>query len=208
MQSTLVKINEKGDFCPFPGVTVVSAIKAEDYQFWEELYNLLNKCELAKQYYSWLPFESYHMTTLSLYTKLDVGAPDWKGFIEKNLPKFQEIAKLLDEKSFTPDIELGELEVGYGVLFNLKLPEDQQQLINSVTSLLGFSDKLPHWPHLALAYRYKETTSEINKAIRTELEPVLGFLGKKIQLEPPKLCYFNDMKAFIPWNGEKYPFED
>ena len=80
------RIDEKGQYCPVPGTTVVSAIQEADTEFWRTVYNKLKSCPTVCRYYAPLPHTSYHMTAIALDTVDDVPeSEDWTTFIKPNV---------------------------------------------------------------------------------------------------------------------------
>ena len=207
MEKTLFKIDSQGKYCKFPGITIVSAFLPKDERLWKQVYDELDQCQLLKEYYSPLPFESYHMTTNDIYTEARDGGSDWKGFITKDMERWQRLFKVLNEKAFNPEITIEDLVVQGVVLFELKLNEEQHSIIKSVAEEFNISHKIPPVFHITLGYKYKAAEETVMNEIKKQLESTLTCLGKKFTLDVPKLCYFNDMTAFIPWDAEEYPFE-
>ncbi len=207
METEVIKIDPQGKFSKFPGVTVVAAIQNGDVEKWRQVYSELETCTLLRQYYSLLPFESYHMTTSDLYTQKRLGLADFQSTIHKELTRFKELYQMLNDKPFSPEIILDSVYINNVVMFlEVKLKDEHQLIVKSVAEQFGITANIPKIFHVSLAYSYKEPDDKTIEAIKKEVENNLTCLGKTFTLDSPKLCYFNDMTAFIPWNAEKYPF--
>ena len=204
------KINEKGKYCLFPGITVVSACFPEHKDFCYEVYNALSESDLLVQYFSLLPAESYHMTTMDLHTQERVG-DKWRSFVEKNLPRFREIKQTLQKADITPVIEDMRIDASKGIILQLTVSAEQRELIKQTAEKLDIEEAIPPFFHITLAYPIPQKL--ISKELRSQLqEEVLVRLSKIIESYPAmviaqaKLCYFHDMNAFIPWDAQESPF--
>jgi len=207
METSLIKIDSNGRYCRFPGITIVSAIRSEDLEIWTQLYNQLEKCENLKEYYSLLPVESYHMTTSGLYNQKRDGGSNWEGLLNEKLPQLRQLNKTLSEKAFSPEIIIDSLSLRkIGITLYLKLKEEHRQIIQEVAEKFGLADKVPKSFHISLAYTYKVPAEDKLKEMKKQLKSSVDCIGKTFKLDSPKLCYYNDMTAFIPWDTEKSPF--
>ena len=203
-----LKLDSEGRYLKFPGITIVAAIRQSDFEEWDKLYKELNKCELTKKYYSPLPTASYHMTTNNIYTERVNGGSNWNELVNKNLPRFQKLVKTLKEKEMFPEIHIKGIGIGQTIIhLDLKIPKDQEDLIRSIAKEFEISERIPTFFHLTLGYRYREIDLTTMGKIREELESNITFVGKNFILDSPKLCYFQDMTEFIPWDAEKNPFD-
>ncbi len=201
------KIDSEGNYTKFPGVTVVAAIRTQDFDLWKEIYNEVSKCTVTKEHYSLLPWESYHMTTNNLHCHRDYSVSEWHTFIEKNLPVFQKIHALTIEKTFNPEITIDKLYTCDRVIYlELKLLEDHHSIVKSVAQSVNTEDKIPPEFHITLGYAYKPVDDATLEVICQELKTNLTCFGKTYTLDPPKICHFDDMTAFIPYDFQKSPF--
>jgi len=208
MESTLKKIDNQGKYCKFPGITIVSAIRQEDFEIWKKIHDQLEKCPNLKEYFSLLPAESYHMTTFGLFNQKRDGGSNWEKFIDEKLPKLQEINKELNARSFSPEVIIDSFSVRkIGITLYLKLKEDQKKIIKEVAEKFGFQEHVPNSFHISLAYTYKMPDEEKLKEMKNQFKSAVTCVKKSFKLDPPKLCYYNDMTAFIPWDAEKNPFK-
>lgn len=211
MKKDLCKIDNQGVYRQFPGITVISPINKGDLVFWKELHDFIDKCDLIRKCFAPLPYESYHMTTLNLYTQEDDGHDDWKGFIEKQLPFFQRLHSALISKAFKPKININTLVVSDTIQLYLQLPTAQENKVITIADEFAVQQKIPKVFHITLAYRFKdsdETSNEnIKQTIATQLDKQFATRANSFYLEPATLCFFNDMTAFKPWNAKADPFK-
>jgi hypothetical protein len=212
----LSKMDQNGDFASYPGITVVAACYPEVKEFCEEIYTALAGINLIQEYYSLLPAQSYHMTTMDLHTAEEEQrkGKKWDSFVQENLDQFKELAQQLSANSTKPVIESITVSSGWVIMLSLKLAGAQEEKIKTVAETLGKKSAVPKSFHITLAYSRpgKKFAIDIGKSINDE---VIGKLTKIISqrefpmtLEEPKLCYFHDMRAFHPWNAEKNPFNE
>lgn len=60
--------------------------------------------------------------------------------------------------------------------------------------------------HITLAYAYTATAEALRDAIAAAVGAKITCVGKAFTLDRPKLCYFEDMRAFIPWDASGSPW--
>lgn len=204
------RIDEKGQYCPISGTTVVSAIQASDTQFWRMVYNHLKNCPTICRYYAPLPYTSYHMTAIALDTIDDVSQDEnWPAFINEKMPFYSELHKALSAQKIVPNIRFDFLSEFNLIVLAVSLPPEQVEAIQNMAKRHDCKNGIPMNFHITLAYQYDTNlTREDCDKINEELEPLRRLFAqkKRIKLDPPKLCYFNNMTHFTPWDGSTNPF--
>jgi|TARA_R110002126_G_scaffold1177_4_gene7036 hypothetical protein len=80
----LQKINSDGKFTYFPGVTIISGITRDELSFWDNIYSTLLSNSLIKENFSLLPTESYHITSINLFTKSSFVNTPWSNILKSN----------------------------------------------------------------------------------------------------------------------------
>ncbi len=203
------RVNEKGQFCPLPGTTVISAIQESDLQFWREVYDQLKKSPTICQYYALLPPRSYHMTGISLDTIDDLPEnEDWIAFIDKKILSYSALYNALSVQPISPQIKFDFLSELNLIVLHVELSSEQKSKIQKLAEQHNCSSGVPISFHITLAYQYnKNLTDEDYDKIDTELTSLRDmFKGKRTTLSPLKLCYFDDMTRFTPWDGTTNPF--
>lgn len=92
----------------------------------------------------------------------------------------------------------------------VQLSEEQQLMIRNIAEKFNLTDKIPKHLHVTLGHLHKEISSEtltmIQEQVQSVLENTENLFNQPISLQTPQLCYFHDMTAFIPWNGDSNPF--
>ncbi|KTD14527.1 hypothetical protein Lgra_0558 [Legionella gratiana] len=205
------KIDATGNYIEFPGVTIIAPIikTSQENAFLHKIHQSLTSSTLLTQYYTPLPYDSYHMTTCNLYTRKEHDR-DWFKFITDKLEFFQNLFTQLQIQEFTPEISIAGLETGRALQLRLSLPENQKKMIAELAQAFDIEDRIPPFFHITLAYCYKKIDDEkLHQEILTTLEKIIApYINQTIKLDVPILCYFESMKAFIPWDGGTYPFND
>ncbi|WP_133137619.1 DUF1868 domain-containing protein [Legionella rowbothamii] len=205
------KMNEHGKFTPFPGLSVISSIHSEDEPFWKNIFNFLQQDPLIAEHYSLLPLSSYHMTTYNLFVQNHTSEDQWLEFIDKNLTFFQLMHEhLLMFLNFSPSIIQSTKIITKPVLqLVVDISPVQKEKIVSIASFFNLSKNIAFPFHITLGYQLKE----LNHADQEKIEKTLWANVHKLMLpdtvlslKPPTLSYFNDMTAFIPWDGRINPF--
>lgn len=208
-----IKINSSGKFLRFPGVTVISSIGEKNSEIWKDLYQELNKSQLIQKYYSLLPSESYHLTTINLYTEKNDGGIHWGLFIEKELPWFQRLNDELHIREFQPKITVVKAIVGRSALLLLvELDSNQVKKNLDLAQAFSLEKKIPEEFHITLGYPYKDIPNGDRKKIEEEtqkiVEKILRSGSSSFDFKEPELCYFTDMTKFLPWDGRMNPFSE
>lgn len=207
----LSKIDGRGEYAPFPGVTVVSACYPKQKEFCETIYKILVNNPLILHHFLPLPAQSYHMTTMSLETELQIGS-SWNQFIINNLPRYKRIKQTLQKNPLYPAIETMEVSIGRTLSFSLSLSKEQQTQIKKIAASLNIEETIPKVLHITLAYsRFngtisKEISEQLQAEISKELNKVIEKIKFPLEIAEYKLCYFNDMTAFPSWDAENNPF--
>lgn len=205
----LKKIDDQGSYLEFPGVTIAADIGQINQKLWQEIHCFLQNTPVLCDYFSPLPYQSYHMTMCNLYTQQEY-PENWLSFISKKLNFFQNIHKRLAELQFNPSISVENINCFSELQLILSIAPEQQAMIQHVAKELGLQNKIPSVFHITLAYGYREIDDEhVFKEIKIKIEELLEICQKpdqKIILSPPKLCFFRSMAQFIPWDGVMNPF--
>lgn len=206
----LYKLNKKGQYTPFPGMTVVGHVHKEDSIFCKTLYDSLVNCEQFMQYYSPLPPDSYHMTAVNLYTEAEIGSNNWEKFVTSNQAYFESLHQAFRSLTFKPEFQIKSVVISGAVQLVGKLSKELVSHIKDIAHKHGVKNKVPNEFHITLGYQYKAfeagASREVQESITAVLDKALQ-THRTISLNQPKLCYFKDMTAFIPWDGTHFPFE-
>lgn len=206
----LKKLNDKGVYTEFPGLTVVAAVKESDNEFWSKIHKMVIGCDILGLYYAPLSNASYHMTAMNLYTEKQIGRKEWKEFVLSNRSYFRMIRDDFEQHLFNPQITIESLEVGRTIKLVVSLPEEQKNQIIDIAQRFNLIKKIPHPFHITLAYRYKHCDPKIETNLKNELnnslEQLLSVYQRTFLLNSSQLCFFNDMNAFIPWDCCHVPF--
>lgn len=197
------KIDGKGVFQYFPGLTVVSALYNRKY--WKKVESFLRKSEYLSQIYSPLPASSYHVTLADVETQYELGEEKLLDWIDEKTESntWKRIEKIL--KTFDRSIPLsyGELYTESTIGITVDLGEKDEMFTNARNSIFHILDK-PKYSylfHITFGYMYKRIDKKHANGIKLELdqlEVILDGLGPKLKLHRPKLCIFEDMTKFTP----------
>jgi hypothetical protein len=200
------KINSQGDYIPFRGLTIVAPIASKADSFWVRIYEALQNNDLVKSYYSPLPLNSYHMTTTNLFVEQQLPRNiTLKQFVDERILFFQRVYTELNGNSLNPVVKVKDVSVSRAIQLRLMLEDEQINKITNLAESFNLQENVPSYFHITLAYLYRELPQEKRKQIQDELDRiVLEYLPNPNQtftLNPPQLCFFQDMKAFLPWDG-------
>lgn len=198
------KIDPNGEYNQFLGVSIIANVQ-QDNGMWKDIYTSLSANSVFTNYFTPLPYQSYHMTTCNLYTE---NHKRWPNLFTELLTYFQLLHYCLKETPFNPTVKIKNFRLDDVLQLELELSDDHRQLIQDFASSYDMLDGIPDVFHITLAYNYKNIPAnefeDLNQAVSEILKPLLD---KEIQLNPPTLCYFKSMKEFIPWNAHEDPFK-
>lgn len=205
------KINQKGQYCLYPGTTIVSMIDSKDLVFWQKIHDSLMRAKTICKYFSPLPFTSYHMTLVALDTVVDAGEQRWELYIDTRLPKYQELHNdLIAIYQSLQEVRVRILREDCGITLDV-MPSDLTVDENlKLSKKHGIMRGVPQNYHITLAYQFKDISSEDHKLIVDELRNMQTMFKQKgkIQLEPPRVYYFRGMTEFILWDAKENPFNN
>lgn len=203
------KITPEGKYCYYPGVTVISFVGSTNEALWKQVFESLDKSLYLKKYIALLPQNSYHVTTINLYTKKGI-KEDWKKFIDQNLSWFQKLNEKhrvfnnLKVRGLIPKVG------GQTIRLTVKLEAEDEKKILSMAKDFRLEKNVPDEFHITLGYSFKNMRgpekSKIQIELNTLLNNIIDTYVEPITLDPPQLTLFNNMTDFIPWDGSKNPF--
>jgi hypothetical protein len=209
MKRYLDKISVSGQYTEFPGVSVISKTSIENEGFWKRLHEVLSKSSLVCRYFSPLPYESYHLTTIDLCTEMANGGDDWGQFITDRLSAFKKLHTVLNENKIYPQIRLKSIRSSSVIQLYFDIPQEQRDAINRIAESFNLAHKVPKEMHITLAYQYKLITGNDDEQLKKYLEEEIQQIfdeNPSITLESPALSYFNSMEDFKLWDAKKNPF--
>lgn len=206
----LTKIDSKGNYLEYPGITIIAPIENNlrtDNLGLQTIYHAIKESPLLSRYYAPLPYKSYHVTTCNLYTK-EEQVTDWDNFITTRLDFFQMLSARLMENQFIPQVSIEEVQTCGALQLLLELPENQRNIIESIAKEFNIEEGIPQFFHMTLAYEYKGIWDrKIYLDIKDEFAKIIAnFSAQKIILKAPTLASFESMKKFTPWDGKVNPF--
>lgn len=219
------KIGKNGSYRKFYGWTIISNIKY-DLKFIE---NFISNNRVLSLYFSALPSSSYHMTIYNLWSNGSKLLEVQKKVIDMETNPVKKEKLMRNSRSvgyFNPNncmnklfydihsvckfhgwnsVKLTVKEVLFtGNTIRIVLREaDNNPIINNLRNkleeLCQRQDKMSQY-HITLAYKYKNLTENDLHKIKKEIE-VLNILifGQTVELAPPNLYSFSDMKSFNPY---------
>ncbi len=204
------KIDSSGQYLPYPGITVVAKIRDNSKKMLETLFRSLAQNELLTQHFALLPPESYHMTTLNLFTEEWDGQGKWKSFVSTSLPWIRRLNLKIQANAIESQATLEESSVTGVIMLNLKMGSQQKEVLYRPAREFGLMNQVPRTFHITLGYLFKKISSKTLEQIKTVVNravvQTMVFYGDTIQFDSPKLSSFRDMTDFQPWDGEKNPF--
>jgi hypothetical protein len=200
------KFDENGNYLSFHGYTHISFLELKPKSEWEEWHRKLES--LIPNSYRTLPLESFHMTVRNLFTlKHFKSEKDPKSSFEEFFKSNEkEIKSLISEEPFKESTIHAfvkkenlyyDMSIGIEIQFKNELEYMKLKEISAFREDL-FDKEIKKY-HMTLAYWISDpklTQEEILKLqLHLEKIPPLNFY-------PPTVCYFPNMKEFIPLKTE------
>lgn len=211
------KVNAEGVYQPFPGITVVCDSPQSDEGPLATLPATLKALPTLGRLFAPLPPASYHVTTLDILTKFEMGLADdlagWAAVLAQS--RWAPATNALFDAQARPELRVKDIILtGNTILVELEPaaestcshPKDlgvNAQLVE----LLGMDRNQLHPWHFTLAYctdhaGHQAASPEALEHDRiTLLKAVKEAVPETLPLEEAKLCRFEDMTAFVPWDG-------
>ncbi len=191
------KINANGDYVWFSGASAVANICSKQKALWASLYDQLQKDPCVREYFNLLPYETWHMTIIPLYT-LD-------HFHEKNKAWYSEIEQ---KKPFLNSIEealktIGALTIKtkkvYTVgifLLSVTLDKENEKKIAGIAQAYDLESTADH--HISLAYQFKPAPISTLLALEKKYQKIITdlFAIQDICLNAPQAYLFESMDTF------------
>lgn len=206
------KIDREGNYIPFPGITVVASASASspNIALWDDVYKGLHNNSTVREYFSLLPVDSYHMTTINLYTEAETNG-DWNEFVDSRLDWLQRLDLTMRENDFSPVVVPHDVVFSGVIMLLLKLNDKQNQAIHALAGDFNVTASIPPVYHISIGYRKKQVPNDIHEQLSRDFRHIFNSAFEKhrcgqIELAPARLCYFQDMTKFVPWDGTENPF--
>lgn len=204
------RVDENGQYSPLKGATVISTPQDSDAEFWREIHTqLIKKSPTIGRYYAPLPYSSYHMTCCALNTEEELSPnEDWNTFMDNKTTIYSQLHNALSTLPILSNVKFISLSERNLIVLYVSLPQKRNDAIKEFAQQYDCEAGIPMCFHITLAYQYKEFTEEDHLKILEEVELLRNIFEQKktLTFSPPKLCYFNDMSRFTPWDGKTNPF--
>ena len=219
------KINDKGEYTPFYGWSVILNIDT-DLKFIE---NYIKNNNMINKYYSALPSESYHMTLYNIWCNGSELLNHQKRVIDTNFTP--DMIELLGKQSkninfFNPKgcindllykiyfecqenkidpvkLIIKNIYVGENIAIVFDYPSQSFDKMNilrqNIIKICERDDKMGVY-HITLAYKYKDIPPDHIKLIMKEINTLIMLLSKQtLIINKPFVSYFSDMTSFLPF---------
>jgi uncharacterized SAM-binding protein YcdF (DUF218 family) len=221
------KINDKGEFMPYPGTTVISFLKDEDARLLQPFFEFVKTQKVFTMHYAMLPISSYHMTIKNLSVAGNVDTTSWfENHFVPNFNKYNEMSMICSISHHRHEINAriettyfrGTFGLGVDIVGTIDPPpfsaieplnvHDSIRMLREKLVNLGSKPEPDFKFHMTLAYLYKPVSPADQKALDTEIKQISAALQRAIvpalggrgvlHFGPPTLCYFKDMTSFVP----------
>lgn len=205
----LDKINAKGQYTEYPGITVIANTSKEENDVWKQIHDVLNNSNLVSSYFAPLPQTSYHMTAINLFTEMDDGGENWGAFVTDRLPALRELTAQLETSPIHPQVKLKSIRTSSVIQLQVELPPEQRELLEQVAETFNLRHKVPKEMHITLAYQYKLVTGTDHEQLEQYLQEEIERIFDKnpiVTFQTPELAYFKNMERFTPWDARRNPF--
>ncbi len=203
------KLNASGQYTRYPGVTVIAAVLEKDNDLWSDIRECLTSSS-ASEYFAFTPVTSYHMTVFNLFTERGVGKLKWNSFIKNNLGYFEALSHALSSQEEI-NFRVTNIIVTNGGTINLLVEPSAEQISDyiNIAKAYGAEEGIPVF-HITLGHCFKlmkpAVEAQVKAQLKTELASIFKYHAEPLKVAAPKLCSFQDMTKFKPWNGKTDPF--
>mmetsp|Transcript_22801 Transcript_22801/g.63464 ORF Transcript_22801/g.63464 Transcript_22801/m.63464 type:complete len:286 (-) Transcript_22801:115-972(-) len=209
------KVNAEGEYQRYPGVTVVCDMVDSHLGAVAGLPGVLRSLPTLGPLIAPLPAASYHVTTLDICTQQERGLDDRAWLASLRAPGWARVAHELVAEALVPQLRVRRVLLKPNVVVVELEPADtttpghpRELLVNlRVMEILGLTQNQQHVWHFTLGYAklldgLSIADSASAEADRVALEAaVRQALPGALSLGAARLCRFEDMLAFTPWDG-------
>jgi hypothetical protein len=197
------KLDSDGNYQPFPGYTVICKLNLEETaDIWRNIFSHLVNNSKVTDFYSILPFSSWHVTAINLFTKEAVKESqlEWGAYVASKQVFFNELIQVLKQNPLTPSMHYSRLHMEGALQIEVVLDNQRANQIEALAKCYKYERSIPRFFHVTLGYQYKILNDAQFKALKLELTPLIQayFKDLTLKLQPAQLCYFDDMTAFTP----------
>jgi len=206
----------KGLYLPFPGVTVVCNVCETSAKSLERLPELLSELPTLSKTFLPLPPRSYHVTVLDIackYKPLQEDA-EWDAWLSE--PRWRLAADELVSASWRPKLRLSGVRVLSRTVLAAELEPAEEgtpahpgglPLNRRLVEVLGLEKSQVHPWHMTIGYCSKpdeldESSADLQAELARFEASVREAVGPELGLAEARLCRFQDMQAFLPWDGQ------
>lgn len=205
------KINKKGEFLPYKGITVVCPLSNEQKRNLNKVQKWINSSKTMSKYFSGLPQSSYHMTLYDIITENQLPGDTLKQTLIDGRETLSRLNSFLSMTTIRPIMEIVNIYASGTIGLRLSFIDAHVQNIayvcrNSIDTILN---RVPreYVFHMTLGYQYKAIEPEDIQNMEEEMKEFKNLIlnycpDTLLKFEEARLCYFNDMLSFVTWNGE------
>ena len=199
---TFSKINSKGKYTYFPGITFLSMLNDRESSDWAKYFKYLKSKTLVNKYYSILPLSSLHMTIKNHISAIE----DLTDYLLKNSIVLDEMKNVCKRYSISPKVKVVDMYFGstMGLLLEPEYSTQIESLRKELTDL-GSKREVGYRFHMTFGYRYKKIEDDDIEGLKREINSILNrsseFLSKvnyKLQFDTVMMYYFTSMKNYSP----------
>jgi len=224
------KFDQDGNYLEFPGITVVCDLEDEFKEIGASLRGcVLQQPNLGKIMLP-LPPSSYHVTLLDCCCQYKLGLTDAEFAKFASAPQWGAAADLAASEPFKPRLEVERVTTwpgGIGIVMKpfvhvgsgpdeKTTPEHPAQvpLGEGMRHILQFPKPQSHEWHMTLAYcpnraAYEDIAEEIREEERAFIEEfVKSQFSTAVGMKEARLCKFQSLLDFVPWDGRSKLLED
>jgi len=184
----------KGLYLPFPGVTVVCNVCETSAKSLERLPELLSELPTLSKTFLPLPPRSYHVTVLDIackYKPLQEDA-EWDAWLSE--PRWRLAADELVSASWRPKLRLSGVRVLSRTVLAAELePAEEKSQVHPWHMTIGYCSKPDE---------LDESSADLQAELARFEASVREAVGPELGLAEARLCRFQDMQAFLPWDGQ------
>jgi uncharacterized SAM-binding protein YcdF (DUF218 family) len=201
------KVNDKGEYMPYPGTSVISFLCREDALLLQPFYEFIKTQKMFMAHYALLPISSYHMTIKNLSVAGNASCANW--FENQFVPNFQKYWEMRmvcansNQHEISAKIESTYFRGTFGLAMRPTLEPIrvlQERLVH-----LGAKPEPDFKFHMTMAYQFKHVSEADKKTLNDEAKQISAALqqlvtsrGFVLRFGLPTLCYFKDMTSFVP----------
>jgi hypothetical protein len=206
------KIDSSGRYLPFPGLTAVADVFRGNMDIFQHFHDRLSACSAITDYTALLPAESYHITAFGITEQRSQTPSEWTDWLSEHLNSLHDLHLQMEQHTRPYEFRIVKAQ-GRRLTLIVEIESMEAAAERHVASTTQkYQVRVPRTHHISLGYPYRKFENKIKeKQFTEEFQNIFvdvfssDWQSARFTANQPRLCFYNDMTAFIPWDATAPP---